>query len=99
MDQYDGKKDGRRHRYHDRFIINEAWDFNILVFELMDTTLYAYILYFQNLESLLIKSYMFQILLAVRFIHSLDRVHLDIKTPNLLLDKAGLCKLADFGKV
>ena len=78
-------------------IINEASGFNILVFELMDTTLYAYIRRFRNLESLLIKSYMFQIVLAVRFIHSLDRVHCDVKTPNKNLIKQAYVNLQILG--
>jgi len=73
-----------------------SWDIDIMMFELMDQTLWTYIRAVK-MEPLLIKSYMFQLLLAAQFIHSIGIAHLDIKPNNLLINHAGLLKLADFG--
>lgn len=44
-----------------------------------------------------IKSFTFQLLEAVKYVHSFGLVHRDIKTSNILIDKNGILKLADFG--
>merc|ERR1712050_177161 len=42
-------------------------------------------------------SYMFQMLQSLEFCHSRRIVHRDLKPQNLLIDKQGIIKLADFG--
>ena len=38
-----------------------------------------------------------QIVLAIEFMHNQRTIHRDIKSENILLDKNGMIKLADFG--
>ena len=45
----------------------------------------------------LIKSYIYQILKGLRYLHSLGIIHRDIKPENLLVDEKGVLKLCDFG--
>ncbi|NXG65041.1 CDK3 kinase, partial [Hemiprocne comata] len=44
-----------------------------------------------------VKNYLFQLLQGVSFCHSHSVIHRDLKPQNLLIDKAGTLKLADFG--
>jgi len=69
-----------------------------LVFEFMDHDLKKF-LDINNgpLTPELVKSYLFQILLAVNFCHSKRILHRDLKPQNLLIDKDGIIKVADFG--
>lgn len=46
---------------------------------------------------LLIQSYMYQMLKGIVFCHSHRILHRDLKPQNLLIDKKGTLKLADFG--
>eukprot|EP00761_Pharyngomonas_kirbyi_P013254 gb/GECH01013281.1/.p1 GENE.gb/GECH01013281.1/~~gb/GECH01013281.1/.p1 ORF type:complete len:306 (+),score=55.91 gb/GECH01013281.1/:1-918(+) len=49
------------------------------------------------LDPLLIKSYMYQMVNALYFCHSHRILHRDLKPQNLLIDRQGHIKLADFG--
>jgi serine/threonine protein kinase len=51
----------------------------------------------RKLESLLVKSYMKQLLKGIEFCHSHRVLHRDLKPQNLLIDRNGTLKLADFG--
>lgn len=78
-------------------LIHEEDDLS-LVFEYMDKDLYKYLKdYKKPLDSQLVKSYLYQILSAINFCHSKRIVHRDLKPQNLLINKQGLIKLADFG--
>ena len=69
-----------------------------LVFEYMDHDLKKF-LDINNgpLPPELVKSYLFQILVAINFCHSKRILHRDLKPQNLLIDKDGIIKVADFG--
>lgn len=63
----------------------------------MDFSLYQYVNGVKTMSSILIKSYLFQLLLAVEYCHRNNLAHLDIRAPNILLNMNGDLKLADFG--
>ena len=50
-----------------------------------------------GLPMALIKSYMFQLLRGMDFCHARGIMHRDLKPQNLLVDRRGVLKLADFG--
>jgi serine/threonine protein kinase len=50
-----------------------------------------------RMSSELIKSYMFQLIKGLEFCHSHSVVHRDLKPQNLLIDRKGTLKIADFG--
>eukprot|EP00118_Oscarella_pearsei_P025959 m.309114 g.309114 ORF g.309114 m.309114 type:complete len:302 (+) comp45526_c0_seq1:161-1066(+) len=51
----------------------------------------------QSVDPMLVKSYTYQILTGIKHCHSHRVLHRDLKPQNLLLDKTGTIKLADFG--
>ena len=69
-----------------------------LVFEFLDHDLKKY-LDINNgpLGPQLVKSYLYQILLAIKYCHSKRILHRDLKPQNLLIDKNGTIKVGDFG--
>jgi non-specific serine/threonine protein kinase len=70
----------------------------MLVFEYMDKDLKKYMDTNGNsLPSDKIKSFMFQLLRGVAFCHERHVLHRDLKPQNLLINKKGELKLADFG--
>ena len=69
-----------------------------LVFEYLEQDLKKYMEFVGNrLDKLLVKSYMYQLLLGIAFCHSHRVLHRDLKPQNLLIDRQGILKLADFG--
>jgi len=69
-----------------------------LIFEYLDQDLKRYLDQNKhNLSPYMIKSYMYQILNGLNYCHSKRVIHRDLKPQNLLIDKNGIIKLADFG--
>lgn len=68
-----------------------------LVFEFLDKDLKRYIDSIKTVDPLLVKSYMYQLLQGIAFCHSHRILHRDLKPQNLLIDRNGSLKLADFG--
>uniref|UniRef100_A0A8C7RWB7 Cell division protein kinase 5 n=1 Tax=Oncorhynchus mykiss TaxID=8022 RepID=A0A8C7RWB7_ONCMY len=60
-----------------------------LVFEFCDQVIFSYFLYVQ--------SFMYQLLKGLAFCHSRNVLHRDLKPQNLLINRNGELKLADFG--
>ena len=69
-----------------------------LIFEFLDYDLKKYLNASGGpLPLNLVKSYLYQITAALRYCHSKRILHRDLKPQNLLIDKEGHIKLADFG--
>jgi len=69
-----------------------------LVFEFLDQDLKKYMdLCGKNLHPMLVKSYLFQLVKGIAHCHAHRVLHRDLKPQNLLIDKKGVLKLADFG--
>jgi serine/threonine protein kinase len=69
-----------------------------LVFEYLDQDLKKYMdLCGKNLHQMLVKSYLFQLIKGIAHCHAHRVLHRDLKPQNLLIDKKGVLKLADFG--
>lgn len=51
----------------------------------------------KGLSPLMVKKIIFQLTLAIDFLHSMNVMHRDIKPENLLISKHGVLKLCDFG--
>ncbi|XP_065837996.1 cyclin-dependent kinase 1-like [Oscarella lobularis] len=71
-----------------------------LVFEFLQYDLKHYLDKLPDLQlvdPMLVKSYTYQILVGILHCHSRRVLHRDLKPQNLLIDKNGVIKLADFG--
>jgi serine/threonine protein kinase len=81
-------------------LLNVIHDNSILylIFEFLDQDLKMYMQHIkQPFSPLLLKSYVSQLLVGIEHCHSRRMMHRDLKPQNLLIDKAGTLKLADFG--
>lgn len=69
-----------------------------LVFEYLDQDLKKYLDVVQGgLEPMIVKSFLFQLLTGVAYCHHHRVLHRDLKPQNLLINREGDLKLADFG--
>jgi serine/threonine protein kinase len=69
-----------------------------LIFEFLDQDLKRYMdKMAAGFDRQLVKSYMYQIVKALAFCHSHRVLHRDLKPQNMLIDRSGVIKLADFG--
>jgi len=69
-----------------------------LVFEFLDQDLKNYLDVCDNgLDPPILKSFLFQLLTGVAYCHHHRVLHRDLKPPNLLINREGQLKLADFG--
>ena len=67
-----------------------------IIFELMDTDLHT-VIRTGCCRDIQVRFISWQILCALRYIHSADVIHRDLKPANLLINKHCIVKLADFG--
>ncbi|KAL3695750.1 hypothetical protein R1sor_009826 [Riccia sorocarpa] len=74
-------------------------DFNdvYIVYELMDTDMHQIIRSKQPLTEYHCKAFLYQLLRGLKYIHSANVLHRDLKPGNLLLNANCLLKIADFG--
>jgi len=68
-----------------------------LSFEFLDRDLKHYLDKAGKLSSILVKSYMQQLLEGMAYCHAHRVLHRDLKPQNLLIDRRGILKIADFG--
>lgn len=70
-----------------------------LVFEFLDQDLKQYMDSCRptGMSPRLVKSYLYQLLLGINFCHSQGIMHRDLKPQNLLINRYGQLKIADFG--
>jgi len=68
-----------------------------LVFEYLDQDLKKYMDSVTTFDPLLVKSYIKQLLEGLLYCHRRRILHRDLKPQNLLIDRKGFLKLADFG--
>ncbi|PRP89625.1 cyclin-dependent kinase 2-like [Planoprotostelium fungivorum] len=69
-----------------------------LVFEFLDFDLKKYIDSVDDvIQPQLVKSYLYQLIQSIAYCHSHRVLHRDLKPQNLLIDRKGALKLADFG--
>ena len=69
-----------------------------LVFEFLDQDLKKYLdVCDSGLDLPILKSFLYQLLMGVAYCHHHRVLHRDLKPPNLLINREGQLKLADFG--
>lgn len=67
-----------------------------IIFELMETDLHT-VIRAEICRDVQIRYIAWQMLKALKFIHSVNVIHRDMKPSNILIDRSCLIKLADFG--
>lgn len=68
-----------------------------LVFEYLDQDLKRFMDSVPALQPALVKSYLYQLINGIAYCHAHRVLHRDLKPQNLLIDRMGALKLADFG--
>jgi mitogen-activated protein kinase 1/3 len=68
-----------------------------LVFEFVDTDLYKLIMSPQFLTTEHIQTFLYQLLIGLKYIHSFSIIHRDLKPANILLNEDCSLKICDFG--
>ncbi|KAK9709054.1 Cyclin-dependent kinase catalytic subunit [Basidiobolus ranarum] len=68
-----------------------------LVFEFLDLDLKRYMDKAGTLDPMQVKSYIYQLCRGMAYCHARRILHRDLKPHNLLVDREGILKLADFG--
>jgi cyclin-dependent kinase 2 len=68
-----------------------------LVFEFLDQDLKRYMDSVVSLAPMVVKSYLYQLINGIAYCHNHRVLHRDLKPQNLLIDRHGNLKLADFG--
>ena len=68
-----------------------------LIFEFMDSDLRKYINAKKTIHNGLLKSYTFQLLCGILFLHSNGIIHQNIRPENILIRRDGFLKIGDFG--
>lgn len=69
-----------------------------LVFEYVEKNLLEVLEQKTNgLEAEVVRNYIYQLVKAIAYCHSMDIIHRDIKPENLLVNQDGTLKLCDFG--
>ena len=68
-----------------------------LVFEFLEQDLRRYLDTVDTMPAPLVRSYMHQLLCGTAFCHAHRVLHRDLKPQNLLIDRKGALKIADFG--
>lgn len=90
------KSPHKRHRPR-AFSIDHSLDDLYLVFDFVDTDLQKLIHSAQYLTSAHVKTFLYQMLVALKYIHSANVIHRDIKPANILLYEDCRLKICDFG--
>lgn len=75
----------------------ESFNDLYMVFEYVDTDLYKLILSPQQLTNDHIETFLYQMLLALKYLQSANVIHRDIKPANILLNEDCSLKFCDFG--